>query len=80
MVMAWVKVSITTLTPEREASPAGRGRGAPAGSSVWRRRAGEGYWPVIGQYRSRDLNTVPSFVDKDHVTIILDSDWMIKIM
>ena len=47
MVMTWVMVSITILTPGREASPAGRGSGAPAGSSAQRRRAGEEYW-ILG--------------------------------
>ena len=71
MVMTWVMVSIMTLTPEREASPAGRGSGAPAGSSARRRRAGEEYWTVIGQYWSRDLNTDLLLDNTDHMTKIL---------
>ena len=33
------------------------------------------YWPLIGQYKSRDLNTGLLLVNTDHVTWILASDW-----
>ena len=35
------------------------------------------YWPLIGQYRSFDLNTGLWLVNMDHVTWILSSDWII---
>ena len=37
-----------------------------------------GYWPVIGQYWSRDLNTGLWLVNTGHVTSILASDWSIQ--
>ena len=33
------------------------------------------YWPLIGKYWSRDLNTGLWLVNADHVTLILFSDW-----
>ena len=33
------------------------------------------YWPLIGQYRSRDLNTGLWLVNTGHVTLVLASDW-----
>ena len=37
------------------------------------------YWPLIGQYWSRDLNTAIWLVNTGHVTWILSSGWSIQV-